>query len=314
MNYKAIYENLIKLCKETTPKERLMSRNKNDVRLDGEYIYTENHHIIPKHDGGTDDENNLVTLLPEEHYLAHLIRYKAFGQRNDFLAVRVIVNGFEKKSSIDHLPFNKKIGVHKHMIAKFRKTVGWQSEDGRRRISNARKGTFPCVDAETGEAVGSHTKDHPNVISGKWVHHSKGKVLCIDENGNRVYITTKERRERGLDSCTKGSQVGSKNTNFKELTPERKQRLYALVPKCISENHVVKNRLVKALKEEFTEFKRISIVWVNNNFGSMDKFVDTYNKETGNSFEYNAYYRSPEQREIARKALEKIHERRYNNG
>lgn len=33
--------------------------------------YTENHHIIPKCLGGTDDVDNLIALTPEEHYLAH---------------------------------------------------------------------------------------------------------------------------------------------------------------------------------------------------------------------------------------------------
>ena len=30
------------------------------------------HHIIPKHQGGTDDLNNLILLSPEDHAKAHL--------------------------------------------------------------------------------------------------------------------------------------------------------------------------------------------------------------------------------------------------
>jgi hypothetical protein len=37
-------------------------------RLDG---YSERHHILPKCLKGTDDEENIVKLTPEEHYLAH---------------------------------------------------------------------------------------------------------------------------------------------------------------------------------------------------------------------------------------------------
>lgn len=97
MNYKKIYYQFMNYCKETTPLERLLKRNKNDFRKDNENIYTESHHIVPRHAGGTDDDDNLVNLLPEEHYFAHLLRWKAYNSRKDFLAVRFIVNGIENK-------------------------------------------------------------------------------------------------------------------------------------------------------------------------------------------------------------------------
>lgn len=40
---------------------------------------TENHHILPKSLGGTDSPDNLITLSIREHYIAHLILWKAFG-------------------------------------------------------------------------------------------------------------------------------------------------------------------------------------------------------------------------------------------
>lgn len=59
MNYSVIYDNLI-------------NRAKNRYLTS----YTEKHHIIPRCLGGTDDDNNLVTLTPEEHYLAHQLLIK----------------------------------------------------------------------------------------------------------------------------------------------------------------------------------------------------------------------------------------------
>ena len=38
--------------------------------------YTERHHVIPQCVGGDNSENNLVSLTPEEHYLAHLLLVK----------------------------------------------------------------------------------------------------------------------------------------------------------------------------------------------------------------------------------------------
>lgn len=50
----------------------LISRARNR-ELEG---YSEAHHIIPKCMGGSDEQENLVKLTPEEHYLAHQLLAK----------------------------------------------------------------------------------------------------------------------------------------------------------------------------------------------------------------------------------------------
>jgi hypothetical protein len=49
-----------------------MARARNRV-IEG---YTEKHHVIPRCMGGSDDEDNIVKLTPEEHYLAHQLLLK----------------------------------------------------------------------------------------------------------------------------------------------------------------------------------------------------------------------------------------------
>lgn len=71
MNYIKLYENLVTKFKLQT--------------LDGE-VYTERHHIVPKHCGGTDCADNLVTVTYRQHRLLHRIRWKAFGHKGDKLA------------------------------------------------------------------------------------------------------------------------------------------------------------------------------------------------------------------------------------
>jgi len=44
------------------------------------------HHIIPKHQGGTDDPSNLVTLTVEEHAEAHRLLFEQYGRLQDKLA------------------------------------------------------------------------------------------------------------------------------------------------------------------------------------------------------------------------------------
>lgn len=55
MNYLKIYDQLIKTAK-AKPKTN---------------EYKEQHHIIPRCMGGSDDKDNLVYLTPEEHFVAH---------------------------------------------------------------------------------------------------------------------------------------------------------------------------------------------------------------------------------------------------
>lgn len=42
---------------------------RNNIKDNGEY--QEKHHIIPKCLGGSNDEDNLIFLYPQEHYYAH---------------------------------------------------------------------------------------------------------------------------------------------------------------------------------------------------------------------------------------------------
>ena len=306
MNYDKIYKDLCEYCKTTTPEFRVKTRNPDDPRIGVQYLYTERHHIVPKHDGGTDEECNIVTLLPEEHFLAHFIRYKAYNQANDFISVRSIINGYMSKqhevlrSNLDHVSMNKRIGLFRQHIQSYRKVHGWQTEDGRKRISKARMGTFPCVDVETGDPVGSHKKDHPNIISGKWVHHSKGKLSVTHKvTGERSYMTTKEYQLR-KDEFTANSgtdQSGSNNSNYKDMTPERVERIFKLIGSSIIDNHLILGDLQKLLKEEFkNDFKRISLRWIYNHFGGPQELIDVYNERFGVDVQYERYFRSTRQR------------------
>ena len=46
------------------------------------------HHIIPKHMGGTDDDDNIIYLTPKEHAQAHLLLYEKYGKTQDYVAAQ----------------------------------------------------------------------------------------------------------------------------------------------------------------------------------------------------------------------------------
>lgn len=77
MNYKLLYSKLV---------ENFKSQKIQDD------IYTEVHHIIPRHSGGTDLEENLVVVTYRQHRLLHKVRFKAFGEKGDFIAYRLMYN------------------------------------------------------------------------------------------------------------------------------------------------------------------------------------------------------------------------------
>lgn len=53
------------------------------------YIYLENHHIIPKALGGTDNLNNLILLTPKEHFICH------------WLLTKMCINTFYKQKMLN---------------------------------------------------------------------------------------------------------------------------------------------------------------------------------------------------------------------
>jgi hypothetical protein len=42
--------------------------------------YYEIHHIIPKSSGGSNDKSNLIALTARQHYIAHWMLWKAYGE------------------------------------------------------------------------------------------------------------------------------------------------------------------------------------------------------------------------------------------
>jgi hypothetical protein len=63
MNYQKIYKNLVN-----------NARSQNRVKLNKDnpqYIYYENHHILPKCLGGSNEKENLVLLTSKEHFICH---------------------------------------------------------------------------------------------------------------------------------------------------------------------------------------------------------------------------------------------------
>ena len=87
-----------------------------------------NHHIVPRYKGGTDAPDNLVLLHPIDHAIAHLVRFKIYGNPADGWAYNRIINGLN-----DELIPNRK-GIPKPYMRKPK------SEETKAKMSAAAKG------------------------------------------------------------------------------------------------------------------------------------------------------------------------------
>jgi len=91
------------------------------------------HHIIPKHAGGTNNDDNLIEVSVEEHFILHYKRWKEFGDLNDLFACRVL--GYNKELSPEERFLISSSGGRKAQETLRRLKVCSYYNDGKRRIS-----------------------------------------------------------------------------------------------------------------------------------------------------------------------------------
>ena len=48
------------------------------------------HHIVPRHMGGTDDDENFTYLTPREHVIAHFLLWKVYKNPNDLRSMHML--------------------------------------------------------------------------------------------------------------------------------------------------------------------------------------------------------------------------------
>lgn len=178
MDYQKIYNNLIDRARSRTSKG-----------------YVEKHHILPRCLGGTDAKENIISLYPEEHYLAHLLLCKIYtgnqkllyaamnmstgsmmnnGKRNN-KAYGWLRRQYAESMLGDNNPARKNPNLQKEAA---KKRVGQKrTEETKARMSAAQKGrTFS---EETKRKMAEAAKNRPPISEetrAKLSKKSKGRV------------------------------------------------------------------------------------------------------------------------------------------
>jgi hypothetical protein len=279
--------------------KKIIDQAKAENRMKNQGVYYEQHHIVPDFlfknrkrtgprghlDGNPDSPENLVLLTFSEHLMAHYYLYEIYKETRYEYSAGSALQFFFVKATVNHERQRNLSEVDE----KFLKEMEHLRLIGNESISKARTGKMPVVDVVTRKKVGSVPTDHPKVLSGEWIHHSKG-------------VPGKSARDMS----------GSKNTNFKELTQDRRERMWKCVAISCQDGYLKLNLLQDNMKSEFTEFKKISLAWVGKKFGSLQNLINETNKNLALEIKYNPYHRSAEQRKIASEHSAK--HRWYNNG
>lgn len=194
------YYRLIEDCKVTSIHDRIRRRDKLDVRLQEDKIYTERHHVIPVSLGGSKtDRSNMIVVLPEEHLIIHLLRFKLFGHLEDGRAVFVMLNWKKTKRNLNKAySLARRVGNKSYSGRNHPLYGSTRPDNVKIAISRARKGTMPAKDLATGAMIGSVPLDHKNVLNGTWVHHSKSRSPTPEARAKYKELTTLEKNSRWL--------------------------------------------------------------------------------------------------------------------
>jgi len=123
--YTQIYDNLVEKGKAQTLKEQWEQVGSG----------LERHHIIPKHQSGTDDESNFTYLTHREHIAAHFLLWKINGHTEDQSAYKMMkgTKCYPSRLGAKHTEESKR------RISESKKGKK-KSEETRRRISESKKG------------------------------------------------------------------------------------------------------------------------------------------------------------------------------
>lgn len=155
--------------------------------------YTEKHHIIPRHCGGSDNESNLLVLTYKQHTFAHRLLWKSFGYKEDLAAWKLMSSIEESK---------------KFILCSMAGSIGGKTNRDSGHASRMGKKQGPI----TGRS---------NVDSGH-LDDIRGLINKEDQR-ERARLLGKENAENGV--LDRAREIAIKNRKENGVTEETKERL-----------------------------------------------------------------------------------------
>ena len=124
-------------------------------------VYTEVHHILPRHCGGTNDKDNLIVLTYRQHILAHLLLYRKYRCIEDLTAYKLMRSLPEERKSIicKMIGERHKLSGHIYELGKKNAESGWINAI--KTTESLRKGGLKAgsIAKETGQILRIRTEE-----------------------------------------------------------------------------------------------------------------------------------------------------------
>ena len=179
MNYVNVYYSIIK--------------NRLDNPVEG---YVERHHIVPKSEGGTDNDDNIVALTAREHYIAHLLLAKIYDDYKMWHAVNLMsrLNAKVKINSrlYEMVRINSARTHSESMKGKPPPNKGKKmSEEQKHKISDATKKTM--ADPELRKYLSDIKKGKPSHNKGNKLSEETKRKISATLKGNKLSEETKRK-------------------------------------------------------------------------------------------------------------------------
>ena len=188
MDYGKIYYNI---CQRGKTRKKVRGSNLERHHIIPTFFFKDNKRNLRYNDGIYDGDGehigNITYLTPREHFIAHLLLCKIWKgtkwEYRCFTSVKMFLIGGNSNEKRSVFQYSSRVLEKYKIIAN-------------KGISEGKKGTMPAKDLKTGERLGIVKMDHPKVLSGEWVHITKG------------IKKTKEQR-------LKNAKIGLENSNSK---------------------------------------------------------------------------------------------------
>lgn len=153
--------------------------------------YSENHHIIPRSEGGSDDTSNLVRLSAREHYIAHLLLAKIY----DDVPMLGALTMMQCKSNSHQRDFKFNARLYEKMRLKFSKSISGEnhwfyrkhhSEETKKKMSESHRGDKNAMKRiEAREKLRASVSGEKNHNYGKfWWTNGKTCIIAKECPGN----------------------------------------------------------------------------------------------------------------------------------
>ena len=199
-------------------------------------VYTEVHHILPKHVGGGNSDDNLIRLTYRQHILAHLLLYRKYRRIEDLTAYRLMKSlPVERKSIIGKLIGEQHLqSGHIQALGKRNVETNWINEiktkeslsrGGKRAGQIAKEsGQIYTIATKKSRSAGGITQGNRAKESGQIqkLAKYKGKYVLIAPDGTEYQhaFQMSEALKLPRRICTSRCRQGSGGFSRRLKTPE----------------------------------------------------------------------------------------------